>query len=250
MSQKYPILLVDDEYSDVSDLEDLINNIGFKAGHRENLAQLYESCEEAIEFMQEQRKLGLGISALISDNHIGTSQIDGDDFLRILNGKLLYCFSKLERDQYSLAEHFSSFQDIQRFSNRRNDAILNFMKCSFRDMQDYVSFYRYYYGNKEGKLPTIMLCGNPREADITGLNETYLIGKGIRSNGAGAFCEKKVLGILNNLGLFDRKEVSYVVESHQRLSHPDPKKREYNPCSNPLKKKVFLRKRAKSSVVK
>ena len=235
MANVCPILLVDDEYIDVSDLEDVINKAGFVAGFQENIAVLCESCEDAIEYMEQQKEQGHGISALISDNHIGTSDIDGDDFLRILRGRLPYCFSRFEEDAYLQARHFRSLNQIEQRVRRKNENISSFILNSFQDYKDYLNFSDYYFGNPRGETPTLMLCGHPQEANLTGLETTHLVGKDNRQ-AKDRFCEIEVMDFLTNLGIFYKETIREAITYNPRLSNPNLKKQRYNPCSAHTKK--------------
>lgn len=231
-----PILVVDDEYADVSDLEDVLNRAGQMIGHPENIVTVCESCEEAVEFMGEQMQAGERISALITDNHIGTSNIDGDDFLRILMGKLLYCVSRFEGDSYLSVERFRDLKEIESYVNRTNDSVSRFIKKSFDSLRDYTQFSQYYYGNSENSPTTVMLCGHPREVNLTGIEDIVLIGKDGRFQESRDPCELRVLDVLREAGIFSGECVGFGIQNNSRLSNPDPKKKEYNPSSAHIKR--------------
>lgn len=238
MKTDYPILLLDDEYADISDLEHVLANAAIRAGHPRGITVYCESCEEALDIMKYQKRSNKGISAIISDNHIGTSEIDGDDFLRIIRGNLLYCYSGFVDDAYMRAEHFKDLSELKKYSGRTNAPLDRFFEENFKDLKNYVDFYRYYYPSHSPGTPAILLCGNLREANLDGLMGIQTFGKDTRYRASKSPCELDVLDTLMDLGLFELDELDYGLKKNRRLSHPDPKRRIFNPCANTIRKRI------------
>jgi CheY-like chemotaxis protein len=238
MEYKQPILLIDDEYADISDLEQVLRYAAIKAGHPEGITVHCESCEDAITFMKDQKKARRKISAIICDNHIGTSEIDGDNFLRIIRGNLLYCYSGFPDDSYTTAERFKDLNDLESYSGKKNSQLTRFFQDNFKDFKQYVDFYKYFYPENELSTPTIMLCGYPREANLEGLGDIYVFAKNIKERASKTACELDVLDTFREWGLFDLDEINYGIEKNGRLCHEDHKKREYNSCANRIRKMI------------
>jgi hypothetical protein len=251
----WPILMADDEWSDVSDLEDVLDKAStaiYTAYENDmehfpynipiaNLRQYSANPEEALDYLLEYQRNNHRFSAIISDNHMKSEEglsISGDDFLRIISGKLIYCLTKNSSDEdYGIeaVEKWDSFDDLYDSLSVDDEEVQDFME-KFEDPQNYASFVNYFFGNQQNPPALILLCGNPREADLTGLDDLFIVQKQTRKVRKGIYqpCENEILNHLIEKGIFPREFIEPHVKEHPRLGdnvHPnnrlfkDPKKK-------------------------
>lgn len=222
-----PILILDNEFENVSDLIDLLSDSIRRRGHYGEFVFYCESAEEASELMIERMKIKRGLSAMIVDNHL--YGLDGEDFLRIVNGRVGYCISKDRRHLNLDLNRFYNFEELYRVIGK-NNAISDFIEGVFsNDYTLYLEFLKW-WNNEERKPLQIMLCGHPSYVDLAGLEDVFLIRK---QEG----CEREILSFLEENGIFNHNEIESAYNNHPRFSAEDKRKNEYNPCCHRIKKK-------------
>ncbi|MBI3334083.1 hypothetical protein HYZ97_01225 [Candidatus Pacearchaeota archaeon] len=250
MSHFWPILLVDNEYENISALEEVIEHTAHKVSRDIRDPVIYcESADEALLQMQEAMNTGMRFSAIISDNHFFEG-ILGEDFLRTIQGYAAYCYSKEEAHLKVDIGKLPDFAALTKITNRRNAEMDEFLSEHFNNPQAYKAFTRYFYGQDEESPVTILYCGNINEADTAGLFTVYLVQKdnGDReSRRKDELSEIRVLRILKQEGVFDHSLLEEAVNVHPRLSPAVPEeKRAYNPSSKHIKRrKLKVKKRKK-----
>ncbi|HGJ66913.1 TPA: hypothetical protein ENS27_16260 [bacterium] len=238
----WPVLMLDDEPDDIGDLELVIDEMGSRMNHdllevgarnypyylpESNRVRLYASYPlQAVEIMNELIDEGKRISAIISDVSMAGeegSSITGDDFLRIINGKPTYCVSGDKSDLDIDIYEARSFRDLLEFNGRRidddDDEIFDFLETNWEDIGQYTGFVEYFFGEQAPRIPQIILCGNPKKADYTGLEEVIAINKQ-RTKGSRHACEREVLAVLREFGVFPGQYIDQALNGHHRLS-PD-----------------------------
>ena len=245
MNAKFePILMIDNEYENISDLEEILERAAQKAFPDEGeCIQYAESPEEATEFMKERMQQGRRYSALICDNHYYAG-IDGDDFIRLLHGQLGYCHSKDERHLYLKLSKFRDLAQITRCTGRENKEVTLFLKENFANLGEYKCFVEYYFGNPEECPKVILYCGNVSEADTSGFYGVAVVQKG-RSGLDDENCERNlclseeaVLQILEEEDIFTPEQIAPVVMEHPRISPQLPEKdRVYDSYSHHIKRR-------------
>ena len=219
---KNKILIVDDEFHNIDDLE-LAIDCAFAVmkyrGIREYAAHPEEAVEKMIRSMQEGEKY----AAIISDNHMGDT-ICGDDFFKLVRGHLAYCFSESFEEEVDL-RRYRSFADIQREvlgHANTDDQILSFLEENFRHIEEYRNFVNHHF---EARL--IILCGIPNGLNLGPLEgridvfkkPSHAVKKGERY-----LCEKAVMLCLAGHGIFPIDAVEKSFEYHPRLAngvHPN-----------------------------
>lgn len=192
-----PILMLDNEYENISDLQEILESAGRKAfPNAGEITLLAESAEEALRIMIDQKTNEKSFSGMIFDNHL-FGEIDGDDLLRIVHGKIGYCFKKNSAYTNLKPARFKSFEEIANIAtdykhNDRSQMILDFLEEHFEGIKDYVSFVDY-FSQDRNECPQIFFSGSVSRIDTTGLYGVYYIQK---CQG----CEYKVLDIIRNEG--------------------------------------------------
>ena len=227
----WPILLVDDEWDNIADLEGILTSVQteMQSGHKKYelpymplavyAAHPEQAVREMIRIMESEGNIG----AIISDNHLKDSDVDGDDFLRILQGYPGYCASKQEVDLDMDIYEYKSFEEFLN-SSKMDENILQFLEYSFGEIGYYQGFKEYFFGLSKKNPKLIMLCGNPKEVDRTGLDDIEIVHKGNKN--LGASCEQVVLGYLAESEILPSELVYKVLENHHRLGkgvHPNHK---------------------------
>ncbi|MBM3232628.1 hypothetical protein FJZ18_00470 [Candidatus Pacearchaeota archaeon] len=245
MDDKFdPILMVDNEYENISDLEEVIEraaNLAFPESGE--FTQYTESPVEAMEHLKDIIQLGKRYSAIISDNHFYEG-ICGDDFIRLIQGQLGYCHSKDERHIHLQLKNFRDFKQIIKCTGRENKEITEFLDEHFRNFSEYRKFVDYHFGNPETSPKLILYCGNINEADTTGFYGVSVVQKS-RSElyreyrgGNHNLSEETVLDILKGEGIFTPEQIFPVLIKHPRISPTLPEnERIYNPISSHIRKR-------------
>jgi len=240
-----PILMLDNEYENVSDLEEILEIAGRKAfPDAREITILAESAEETIRIMIDKKNSEESFSGLIFDNHL-YGEMDGDDLLRIIHGKTGYCFKKNSVYTNLKPSKFKSFKEFANVAtdnkhSSRSQMILDFLEEHFKGIKDYVSFVNY-FSQERNEFPQIFLSGSTSRIDSTGLYGIYYVQK---CQG----CEYNVLDIIKNEGIFSPDVIIPAINNHYRLSPViQQKKKEYNPSSKHIKtrKKILRGKRKK-----
>ncbi|MEK6846559.1 MAG: hypothetical protein AABY16_00140 [Nanoarchaeota archaeon] len=228
----WPVLLVDDEWSDIRDMEEVLRNIAserYERGHQ-TIRPVFPvhavSPDEAMDHLIKYQRSSNRFSAVVCDNHMGSEDaegIDGDEFIRIITGNLNYCFPNpvLERDELP---DFDRFSAIQSYCGRAKPGVIEFLEERFGDegVKKYLEFVNYWFGQDED--PTlIMLCGAPREVNRDGFDDVYLVQKSVLGHRNGLTkrhvpCERIVLDILAEKGVLPRNLTDRVIAEHSRLS--------------------------------
>lgn len=239
----WPILLVDDEWGDIQDLDGLLEEVQIRmlndldsnpekfpyeipsANIRQYTSHPAQAIEEMLETMRQEQRY----SAIVSDNHMkddNSESIFGEDFLRIIHGVPVYCSSKDEDDaEIPLSDltQTCSFREMLELGSRRADEeILDFMESNFKDVQQYMEMVNYYFGDKKQHPLLVMLCGNPSGANLIGIEDhVYMIGKKISKSPKGkrTFCEKDLLYILGERRILPEEYITPTIEEHPRLGN-------------------------------
>ena len=231
------ILLLDNEYADISDLEDVIKNAIYQIKDRVyRVVDLEEDSAGAIEYLLDLKEKNKMISAIVADEHL-YGEIEGSDFLRFCRGHLVYlCTGNLRYLNLNL-ERLNDFCSIERICGKGakvNKEFVDFAKDVFKNVKNYMGFVRYFL---DCDPLTIMLCGYPSIVNKIGLEDVPIIQK---EDG----CEYKVLGLLEENGILSPEEVEPALKNHYRLANPNDFKRlKYNPSSKRIKKKKMDRKK-------
>jgi len=230
------ILLLDNEYQDISDLEEIIKTaIGNVKDNTSRKLEFLEDASGAMDYLLDLKKGEKNISAIIADEHL-YSEIGGSDFLRLCRGYLVYSCTKDSRYLNLNLKKLNDFDSIEKICEkgaRVDKEFINFLKNFSEDIKDYVDFVQYFL--KCNPL-IIMLCGHPTGVDTTGLEDVPLIQK---KDG----CEYYVLDLLEGDGIFSPQEIEPVLNNHYRLSDPNNlKKLKYNPSSKHIKKRIKQKK--------
>ena len=240
-----PVLMVDNELENISDLEDLIKTAALKAfpDYGRNFVDYAESAEEATAMMREMMKSGGSYSSIICDNHM--DGILGEDFIRLIRGNLGYCFSRDRRYLNLNLANFKSLEQVRKCTDGKpKREISEFLDEQFGgSLGSYRDFTSYF--QDERKTPLIILfCGNPNEADLTGLEDIYTISKPFsHPDSNDKFCEKRVMHVLEEEGIFEHDLIESAMKEHQRFSPETPlKKQAYNSSASRIKKKkkIFI----------
>ncbi|MEM4330855.1 MAG: response regulator [Candidatus Pacearchaeota archaeon] len=239
---KESILIIDNEYENISDLEDLIKGTFFsKFPLSKNILQIVEDDTQAIDFLREIKEEKRDISAIICDNHL-SGDLDGDDFLRLLRGYLVYLMSPEERYLGVDIRKINSLEEIGKMIRKGfyYEKYKNYIEENFKDFSEYKDIVNYFHLDRERAIPTVIFCGHPEGVRRFGIEDVPIIQK---ENG----CEVAVLDYLIEEGIFEKEEVySNVLTKHPRLGkNVSEKKRAYNPNSHRIKvkKKEFYGRR-------
>ena len=127
-------------------------------------------------------------------------EVDGDDFLRIITGNPLWCFSRQESDLKVDLIQFKTFEEMQVYAighTRRGGNVTRFLENSFGSPYQYMDFLGYYFG--DGNSPAlVMLCGMPDEVKTEGLDNVRVVQKTPQGNGkrGRVYCEIEVMNYL------------------------------------------------------
>jgi len=171
------ILLLDNEYQDISDLEEIIKTaIGNVKDNTSRKLEFLEDASGAMDYLLDLKKGEKNISAIIADEHL-YSEIGGSDFLRLCRGYLVYSCTKDSRYLNLNLKKLNDFDSIEKICEkgaRVDKEFINFLKNFSEDIKDYVDFVQYFL--KCNPL-IIMLCGHPTGVDTTGLEDVPLIQK-------------------------------------------------------------------------
>ncbi len=246
-NQFWPIMIIDDEEENISDLQDVLESAARKAFPRiDQPVQYVTTAEEAMDNMIQAWKFSKSFSAIICDNHLQESLIHGETFLRIIQGKLAYTLTKQEKHLNLNLDRFRNFTDLvkcvkQDLSIDSYRRIEEFMAETFTDMRFYQEFVDNYFGQEALYSPKlVMFCGTPSTVDRLGLEDVSFVQK---SGSLERHSELKVIDILQESGVFAPDYVQLALEEHPRFSSKTPeKKRMYSPTASRIKKKKLLRK--------
>ena len=243
----WPVLLVDDEWSDIRDLEEALRNVAserYERG-RQTARPIFPvhvvSPDEAMDYLIKAQRGGNRFSAVVCDNHMKDDDfegIDGDDFIRIITGNLNYCFPHTVLDRGELQD-FDRFSAIQSYCGRAKLGVIEMLEERFGDegVKKYLEFVSYWFGQDDD--PTlIMLCGAPREVNRDGFEDVYLVQKSVLGHRNGLTkrhvpCERIVLDILVENGVLPRNLTERVTAEHSRLGQMSTP---HEMCFRPLKK--------------
>jgi hypothetical protein len=230
-----PILMVENEPWEITDLEEIIDTIAFKMGVGIRLREYASSAEDAVEEMKRRMKNEGRYSAIITDNHLDSEYgdcLDGDEFLQMITGNALYALSSDVRDLKVSFPNIADFKELLDISGRpEEDKVYQFLEEYFRNFESYKKFVDYWFGKNSPELPIIMLCGSPREANLEGLEgRVDVIQKQSQRAKKGRIdlCEKAVIRVLVSKGVFPYSLAESSIEEHPRLSSSvHPNQREY-----------------------
>jgi len=249
----WPILNIDDEWENIADLEQVIDESAVKLvsesqrlGDRspyhfpyKNLRQYAPNPIEAVNLMRSFQQQRHRFSAIITDNHFKDEDnveatIRGDDFLRIIQGNLLYCYTKQSDDLDIPLEAIAKCRDFDEVfslgSSTFNEEVREFSEI-FENPEDYASFVNYYFGKNVVSPYLILLCGNPYGADLESLERVEIFQKlPLKTRGGYMLCEHQVLNSLVSSGYLPRECVEESISNHPRLrSDSSPSTRIYRP---------------------
>ena len=230
------ILLLDNEYANISDLEEIIETAIYRIS--DNIYRRVEYQEDAlgaIEYLLDLKEDNKKISAIIADEHL-YSEIGGSDFLRLCRGYLVYLCTKDSRYLHLNLKKLDDFCSIEKICEKGakvDKEFIYFLKDVFKNVKDYADFVQYFW---DCNPLMIMLCGHPTGVDTTGLEDVAVIQK---EDG----CEYRVLDLLKEDGILSPQEIEPALNNHYRLSDPNNlKKLKYNPSSKHIKKRIKQKK--------
>lgn len=226
------ILLLDNEYENISDLEEVINDAINKISdgfYRET--HIEPDSKSAVDYLKYLKDKNKKISAVIADEHLYEG-IDGSDFLRFCRGYLPYLCTNEERCININWDRLGNFSLLRKICEKRSSwfdrQYIEFAEENFETPKEYGDFVKYFL---DSDPLIVMLCGHPSGINTFGIEDVPIIQK---CDG----CELKVLEILENEGILAPEEVEPVLNNHYRLADPTNLKRfKYNPNSKRIKKK-------------
>ncbi len=250
MEQQYnriwPVLLVDDEWSDIRDLEGVLREIASErysrgSGTKRPVFPVHAtSPDEAIDYLLKSQKEKTRVSAIICDNHMKDDDfdsIDGDDFLKVITGNVSYCFRDNDLDRDEL-ESMWSFKELKSYCGIPHSGVMEILEEKFgeKGVNNYLNFVDYFFdGNNDPAL--VMLCGSPSEVKREGIEDVFLVQKSISGRKNGLIkrytaCERIVLDFLVSKGVLPADMTQKILETHPRLSSATPPS---GMCFRPLK---------------
>lgn len=152
-----PILLVDDEEHNVSDLMKILDKTSSDlANFSLEIPRLYDyvsSPEDAIDTMLEVQEAGNRYRAIVTDFHM--SPINGKDLLRVIFDRVVFALSLDEDEEHvSLSDlekevgEIRSFRKLMDYTAVHNEELVDFLENTFGDMGDYKGFLRYWNSAK------------------------------------------------------------------------------------------------------
>lgn len=239
------ILLIDNEHENVTELQIMLNRAA-QGGFAEGEGVIYVSSPDAaVRNMIDSMNEGKGYSAIIADNHMDidaendVQTIDGQDFIRVIQGNAAYCFSHspvdLNLDGYRRFRNFGGLVDYTIGRSERNrfghvGNVLEFMNRNFQNPRKYADFVDYYFGRVETPF-VMMLCGHPRYVDRNGLEDIDLVGKG---DSVG--CERRVLDLLIDEGILHEEIEGSAYEDSRYDGKSHNLCKGYNPCASKIRR--------------
>ena len=245
MESYSPILIIDDEESNVAYLKRYLEKIGRDINEAPTCDDPLHSphfyvessadADEALNFMREQMNKGENLGAIISDNHLGRGDIDsydvnGDDFLRIIRGRPAYCLNRRDEDAGEPINEISSFDELFDLYGGRDSAIGQYLSEKFDDnFEDYKAFCRYWSGERNKSPLLILFCGHPSEAHLDGIEEEVtVVHKSYDLEGV--TCERVILGALMQGGALPKEITEKLIALEGRLREGAPaRRRTYRP---------------------
>jgi hypothetical protein len=231
-----PVLIIDNEYENVSDLEELLKDAAGRAfPNNSGETIIYtESPDDALAIMQDYMSRGRNLSAIICDSHFYEGP-RGEDFLRIIMGQLAYCHSRCRKHLAADIRRANSFEEVVACAGKEDKMINEFLQEHFETIDKYRAFVEYYFGEMRDNPLVILYCGNISELDNSGLWEVDIVRK--KSVG-GQASELQVLDILEANGVFTIDELVPALDKHYRFSPQTlPQKQQYNPNSCHIKQR-------------
>lgn len=211
--------MLDDEWDNIEALEELIDRALIKKGQGIGQRSYSAHPDEAITLMKEAMEDDKKYSVIITDNHMkGT--IDGDQFLRLITGRVAYCWDTqgLDKEEIYIYDNFTElYQAVT--SRGGDDEVLEFLEDHFENIGHYLGFVEYFFGDNEKQPILILLCGNPREANLNGIEDLVeVFHKTPRETRKGLLhSETAVMNFLVQRQVFTHEELRFAIKGHPRL---------------------------------
>jgi len=240
MSEKLSrILMVDDEWDNVESLEEVIDRANIKKGHGIGLRDYAAHPDEAVTLMKEAMETDTRYSVIITDNHMRGS-IDGDQFLRLITGRVAFCWDEYGMDKDEIYIH-SSFRELYEAVTSRGgeDEVSEFLQDHFENPQEYLGFVEYFFGEHAKHPILILLCGNPQEAKLNGIEDLVEVFHKVsrRTKGGLLTSERALMNYLVQRQVFTAEELDFALRGHPRLDPELPPIQQIYRERRPLKKK-------------
>ncbi len=237
---EWPILMIDDEPLNISDLEDLIDSAAYQIDIGIRMREFCASAEQAIFYLIRSMTERRRYSAIITDNHLNSDYedcLDGDEFLQVITGNIGYALSRNKDNLGMSLDGIGTFQELLgEAGGNEEDRVYVFLRDNFSGMPNYRDFVDYYFGDGVQRIPLIMLCGSPSEAALEGLEDRVITiqKQPLRLSGRQVyFCEAEIMRILAEEGVLPADSVQKALEMHPRFSsNTRAQEREYRPRQN------------------
>lgn len=235
---RLPILIIDNEPNDVQELINVLEEAKLAMFIKKEEKQdfLFNPCknpppkvdyashpETALEIMKGYKIEGYRPAAIITDVHLdcesGGDTVDGDTFLHLIRGNPVYAITGDESDlEVSLGdlERVRDFKGLGDYAGRFNELVDTFLQENFADWQEYRDFISWL--NKPSFPTTVVFCGHPREANLRGLEDIYVVQKQSNSIKRGrSTCEAEIVRYLIGSNILSAEEANAAIENNARL---------------------------------
>ena len=135
--------------------------------------------------------------AIVFDLHLGGygADVDGDELLYLLDGRLDQAISRYPIDPEVLMEHLTSYDDLRKLPNLRED-VIELLEETYDTIQDYFDFVRAF---KESDCKKIIFSGSYSEGQYPTAELDAIVIK----DPANGQCERDIVSALIGLGVID-----------------------------------------------